>query len=85
MVYIGIIGPMLSHFDCTSFKGLLLIKIINFNENFKNSLSSYACHLPCECDYLSKKLFITHLTSLQKQFSFEVKFFKIVTWYPNMV
>jgi len=37
MVYIGIIGPMLSHFDCTNFKVLLVIKIINFNENLKNT------------------------------------------------
>jgi hypothetical protein len=60
MVYIGIIGPMLSHFDCTNFKVLLVIKIINFNENLKNSPSSHACHLPCECDYLSKN-YLPHI------------------------
>jgi len=64
MVYIGIIGPMLSHFDCTNFKVLLAIKIINLNENLKNNPFRYACHLPYECDYLSKKLFTTHLLHL---------------------
>jgi hypothetical protein len=86
MVYMGIIGPMLSHFDCTNFKVLLVIKIINFNENFKNSPFSYACHLPCDYDYLSKKIIhLTFIASLMKKFNFEIKNFKVVTWYPNMV
>jgi hypothetical protein len=51
-VYINIIGPLF-RFDCTNFKDLLVIKIINYNEILKNGPPSYACHLPCECDYLS--------------------------------
>jgi hypothetical protein len=31
IIYIGVIKP-LSFFDCTNFKGSLIIKIINFNE-----------------------------------------------------
>ncbi len=34
IIYIGIIGP-LSCFDYTNFKASLVIKIINYNENFK--------------------------------------------------
>jgi hypothetical protein len=34
IIYIGIIRPQ-SHFDYTNFKVSLIIKIVNFNENFK--------------------------------------------------
>jgi hypothetical protein len=59
IVYIGIIGPLF-HFDHTNFKASLVIKIVNFSEIVKGPFS-YACHLPCECDYLSKLQSITHL------------------------
>ncbi len=49
IIYIGIIGP-LSCFDCINFKASLIIKIINFIGIKKWPPSSYACHLPCECD-----------------------------------
>jgi len=53
IIYIGKIRPLF-HFDCIKIKVSLDIKIINFN-GIKNMLpSSYACHLPCECDHLSK-------------------------------
>jgi hypothetical protein len=61
IIYIGIIGP-LSHIDHTNFKASLIIKIVNFSENL-NGPFCYACHLPCECDYLSKLQFITLLSS----------------------
>jgi hypothetical protein len=61
IIYIGIIGP-LSHFDHTNFKSSLVIKMVNFSEILNGPLS-YACHLTCECDYLSKLQFITHLSS----------------------
>jgi hypothetical protein len=53
IIYMGIIRP-LSHFDCKNFKASLFIKIINFNQNFKTTHLAYVCHIPCECDYLSK-------------------------------
>jgi hypothetical protein len=51
IVYIGIIGP-LSCFDYINFKASLVIRIIDFNRILKYKQSSYACHLPFECDYL---------------------------------
>ncbi len=73
IIYIGIIGPQ-SHFDCINFRASLVIKIINFNE-IKNGPSSYACHLLCGCDFLSKLQFTTHLSHL----------WKLITPYPNKV
>jgi Na+/H+-dicarboxylate symporter len=47
---------------------------------------SYACHLPCERDYLSKFQFVTHLSHFCLKASFfKMKFLKLVTWCPNMV
>jgi hypothetical protein len=47
IIYIGIIGPLF-HFGYTKFKVPLAIKNNQFEWNLK--YSSYACHLPCECD-----------------------------------
>ncbi len=63
IIYIGIIAPQ-SCFDYTNFKVPLVNKITNFNENFKNGPSNYACHLLCGCYYLSKFQFTTHLLHL---------------------
>jgi hypothetical protein len=85
IIYIGIIGPQ-SHFDCTNFRASLVIKIINFNEIKKIGPSSYACHLLCGCDFLSKFQFTTHLLHLcSKNSFFELKIYKLIKWYPNMV
>jgi hypothetical protein len=82
IIYIGIIGSR-SHFDYINFKASLVIKIINFNE-IKNSPSSYVCHLLC--DFLSKFQFTTHLLHLCSKISFfDMKIYKLITWYPNMV
>jgi hypothetical protein len=62
-IYIGIIRPLF-HFDYINFKVSLIIKIFNLNEKNLNGPSSYACHLPCECDYLSNFQFTTHLLRL---------------------
>ncbi len=84
-IYIGIIKPLFC-FDCTNFKVSVIIKIINFNEILKNGLFNYVYHLPCECDYLSNFQIITHLFNhCWKKSFFEMKNFKLVTWYPNMV
>ncbi len=51
----------------------------------KNGPSNYACHLLCECDFLSNFQFITHLSHLCEKNAFsEMKIFKLLTWYPNM-
>ncbi len=74
IVYISIIRP-LSRFDYINFKVSLIIKIFNFNDFFKNGPFSYACHLPCECDYLSNFQFTTHLS----QFCWK----KLIFWNEN--
>jgi hypothetical protein len=51
----------------------------------KNGQSSYACFLPCECDYLSNFQFTTFITSLLKNSFFDMKIFKLVAWFLNMV
>ncbi len=63
IIYIGTIGPQFC-FDYIKFRASLVIKIINFNEFLKNGPSSYACHLTCGCDFLSKFQFIVHLSCL---------------------
>ncbi len=62
VIYICIIRP-LPHFDYTNFKVSLIVKIITFN-GIKNMAHLATCHLPCECDYLSKFQFIKHLLHL---------------------
>jgi hypothetical protein len=85
IIYIGIIGPQ-SHFDCINFKASLVIKIINFNEIKKKGPSSYACHFLCGCDFLLNFQFTTHLLHFcSKNSFFEMKIYKLITWYPNMV
>jgi hypothetical protein len=83
IIYIDIIRPF-SCFDCTNFMVSLIIKIINFNE-IKNGPSNYACHLLCGCDFLTIFQFNTHLSHLcYKNPFFEMKNFKLITWYPNI-
>jgi hypothetical protein len=63
ILYNGIIRPM-SRFEYINFKASLVIKVINFNGIKKMAPSSYACHFPCEFDYLSNFQFTTHLSHL---------------------
>ncbi len=84
-IYIGIIESLF-HFTYTNFEALLVINVINFKRILKWPSSLYAFHLQCECDYLLDFQFTTHLSYLcWKNSFFEMKIFKLVTWYPNMV
>jgi len=70
IIYIGITGPQF-RFDGTKLGASLVIKIINLNENFKNSPFNYVFHFLCECDYLPNFQFTTNfITSLPKNLIF---------------
>ncbi len=85
IIYIGIIGP-LSRLDCINFKGSLVIKITNFNE------ISYMAYLVMlvifHMNMITCQNFnLPHIYPIfvEKNSFFEMKNFKLVTWYPNMI
>jgi hypothetical protein len=85
IIYIGIIGPQ-SRFDLTNFKVSLVIKIINFNEIKK--MVHLVMLVIFYVDMISCQNFkyTTHLSHLcSKNSFFEMKIYKLVTWYLNMV
>jgi hypothetical protein len=82
---IGIIGP-LSHFDYTNFKVSLIIKIINFNENIK--MAHLAMLVIFHVNVIICQIFnLPHIYCIfvEKTHFLLIIFFKLVTWYTNMV
>jgi len=79
IIYIGIIGPQ-SCFDYTNFRASLLIKIINFNEIKKTHLVMLVIFY---VDVIVCQNF--NLPHIYRISFFEMKIYKLVTWYPNMV
>jgi len=85
IIYIGILGP-LSHFDCTNFKVSLIIKIISFNGINKMVHQAMFVIFHVNVIVLSNFQFPTYLSHFCfKNPFFEMKIFKLITWYPNMV
>ncbi len=85
IIYICIIGPQ-SPFDYTNFKASLIIKIINFNEILK--MAHLTMLVIFYVDVISCQIFnLPHVYCIfaGKNSVFEMKFFKLVTSYPNMV
>jgi hypothetical protein len=85
IIYIGIIKPQ-SHFDHTNFKVSLFIKIINFNKIKK--MAHVAILIIFHVNVITCQNFnlphIYHICAKKNSF-FEMKIFKLITWYPNMV
>ncbi len=85
IIYIGIIRPLF-HFDYTNFKVSLVIKIFNFNEIFK--MAHITMLVIFYMDVIFCQIFnLPHIYYIfaRKNYFFEIKNFKLITWYPNMV
>ncbi len=85
IICIGILAP-LYRFDCINFKASLIIKIIKFNEFLKMVHLVMLVIFHVNVITLSIFQFTTHLSHLCWENSFfDMKIFKLITWYPNMV
>jgi hypothetical protein len=85
IINIGIIGPQ-SRFDCINFRASLVIEIINFYENFKMAHLTMFVIFYVDVIFCQNFKYITHLSHLcSKNSFFEMKIYKLFTWYPNMV
>jgi hypothetical protein len=85
MVYIGIIKS-LSHFDHTNFKVSLFIKLINFH--IIKKMTHLAMLVIFHVNVIICQNFnLPHIYHIfaEKNSCFEMKIFKLITWYPNMV
>jgi hypothetical protein len=84
IVYIGVVKQQ-SHFDYTNFKASLVIKIINFNRILK--MTHLIMLVIFYVDMITFQIFnLPHIYRIfaTKNSFFEMKNFKLVTWYLNM-
>ncbi len=73
-------------FDCTNFRASLVTKMINFNEIKKMAhlVMLVIFHVDViSCQNFKYTIHLSHFCS--KSSFFEMKIYKLVTWYPNMV
>jgi hypothetical protein len=85
IIYIGIIRPLF-RFDHSNFKASLVIKIIYFNEIGK--MAHLAMLVIIHVNMIICQNFNlphTYCIFVGKAYFFEMKTFKLVTWYPNMI
>jgi hypothetical protein len=80
IIYIGIIQPKF-RFDYINFKTSLVIKIINFNENLEISHPTMLVIFLWMWFLVKISIYHTFITSLLKNSFFEMKIYKLVTWF----
>jgi len=85
IIYIGITMP-LSRLDYINFMGSLVIKLINFNgiSNMAYLVMLVIFHMNM---ITCQNFKLPHIYPIfaEKNSFFEMKIFKLITWYPNMI